>query len=95
MTTINFTQSATPSGQPEWVSDPILLTGVDIALHVEMERKGLVKVLRSITGDKYVESGSFSSDNDGVAESNLTGGLDGQYIKLKVYSEPSLAGYIE
>lgn len=77
-----------------WTSSPIQLLGGDIAVRVEMSRPGRVEVWRSVTGEKYVKDGSFGSDGEGIAETNISGGVSGQFIKLQAFSEVLTAGYI-
>lgn len=89
MQTISFTEQ-----DGVWTSDPIRLSGGDIAVRVEMSRSGRVEVQRSVTGDNFVVDGSFGSNGSGIAETNISGGVAGQFIRLRTFSEVLSAEYI-
>lgn len=91
MQTISFTKEENTLA---WASSPIQLTGADIAVRVRLSRQGRVEVWRSISGDEYVKDGSFGSNAAGIAETNISGGVAGQYIKFRTFSEVVSAGYI-
>lgn len=80
-----------------WVSEAVQLTGNQIVIHLEFPESSKhrgVSLSQSITGDKFAP---FCSESyvSSVWEKNITGGISGQYIKIRCTVEPIIAKYLE
>lgn len=70
-----------------WVSEPVQMITENAAIQYSLESTGTVKVQRSSVGDEFydVPDGSVTGQKDMF---NITGGVNGLYIRIVVTTKP-------